>query len=393
MIWTKKYAPVNSKELVGEIRSIMKLEDFVNNFKSQRKKAMILYGPTGTGKTEAVYALAKEKNLEIIELNASDVRKKDHILEIVGNAIKQGSLFGSGKIILIDEIDGLSGMKDRGGAQALASLIGGSAFPIIMTANDPWQSKLSSLRRKTLMVEVPALSSPEICKVLRRICERETIVISEYVLKSVANRAGGDLRSAINDLQLICCGRKEITKEHLEEIGERNKEEDVFNLLRVIFKSTDSKLILDTFDKTNLKFEEVALWVDENLPKEYFGHELGDAYDKLSKSDVFKGRIMRRQHWRFMVYQKYFMSVGVAISKKGSKKGFVNYERSKRILKMWIAKMKYGKRKSICEKISSKCHVSSKRAMKDIFPYVKNILSSESEFLDLSEEEVGWLEK
>ena len=393
MIWTKKYAPVCVKELVGDISSIMKLEDFIKNFSRQSKKAMILYGPTGTGKTDAVYALAKELKLEVVELNASDVRKKDYILEIVGNAINQGSLFGSGKVILIDEIDGLSGMKDRGGAQALASLVGKSSFPIVMTANDPWKSKLSGLRRKSFMVEFCALSYLEIFKVLKRISEGEEINISDQVLKAIANHVGGDLRSAINDFQLVAFGRKEVLKEHLDELGERNKEEEIYNLLRLIFKSKDSLLILQTFDNTNLKFDDIVLWIDENLPKEYFGSELSVAYDRFSKSDVFKGRIMKRQHWRFLVYQKYLMSVGVAISKIKSKKGFVNYGPTTRILKLWKAKMKYGKKKAICEKIAEKCHMSSKRALKDVFPYVQNVLEKEKEFLDLNEEEIEWLER
>ncbi len=391
MIWTKKHAPVCKGELVGEIRSIMMLDDFITNFKRARKKAMILYGPTGSGKTEAVYALAKEKNLEIIELNASDVRKKDYILEIVGNAIQQGSLFGSGKIILIDEIDGLSGIKDRGGAQALASLVDKSAFPIVMTANDPWQSKLSGLRRKALLVEMPAVNYMDIFKVLKRISEREDILVKDDVLKCLSNRSGGDIRSSVNDFQLVAFGRKEVLKEHLDEIGERNKEEEIYDLLRLIFKSRDSSLILQSFDNTNLKFDEIKLWIDQNLPKEYKGRELANAYDSFSKSDVFAGRIMKRQHWRFLVYQKYFMSVGIAIAKLESKKGFVNYEPTGRILKLWKAKMKYGKKKSICEKIGEKCHVSSKRALKELFPYVHTFLDKESDFLELDEEEVNWL--
>jgi replication factor C large subunit len=391
MIWTNQYAPQTTKELVGDIRSIMQLQDFVGNYKNQKKKALLIYGPTGSGKTEAVYALAKEQNLEIVELNASDIRKKDYILEIIGNAICQESLFGNSKIILIDEIDGLSGMKDRGGASALASLIAKSSFPIIMTANDPWQKKLSGLRKKSKTLEFAALSYLEISKVLKRIAEKENISVSEDILKGIANRAGGDIRSAINDFQLIAFGRKEILKEHLEEIGERGKEEEIHNLLRVIFKSKDTELILQTFDKTNLNFDEIKIWIEENLPKEYSGVELKDAFDSFSKADVFKGRIIRRQHWRFLVYQKYFMSVGVAIAKRESKKGFVNYEQSKRILKMWIAKMKYGKKKSICEKIANNCHTSYKKSMKEIFPHAQLFLKQEKDYLDLSEEEFDWL--
>ncbi|MBT7237256.1 replication factor C large subunit [Candidatus Woesearchaeota archaeon] len=391
MIWTKKYAPQSLKDLVGDEKSILQINDFVNRFDTYRKKASIIYGPTGTGKTEAVYALAKENDLEVLEINASDFRNKEHILETVGKSINQASLFGREKLILVDEVDGLSGRKDRGGATALASLIAKTSFPIVMTANDPWQSKLSGLRKKCNLIEFPSVNYLEIFKVLKRIADSEGINVSDEILKSIANTSGGDIRSAINDFQSVSFGREELTKEHLEDIGERGKEEDIFNLLRVIFKSTDSKLILKAFDDTNLKFDEVMLWVEENLPKEYSGIELKDAYDKLSKADIFKRRIMRRQHWRFMVYQKYLMSAGVASCKVGSKKGFVDYERSKKILKLWMAKMKYGKRNSISEKISEKCHLSKKKSVKDVFPYIKLALNSERDYLDLGEEEINWI--
>ncbi len=391
MIWTKKYAPESLKDLVGEEKSILKINDFIKQFRTYGKKASIIYGPTGTGKTEAVYALAKENNLEVLEINASDFRNKAHILEIVGKSINQMSLFGKGKLILVDEVDGLSGRKDRGGASALASLIAKTSFPIVMTANDPWQKKLSGLRKKCNLIEFPAVNYLEIYKVLKKIADSEQINVSEDILKSISNRSGGDIRSAINDFQLVSCGREEILKEHLEDIGERGKEEDIFNLLRLIFKSTDSKLILKTFDDTNLKFDEVMLWVEENIPLEYSGIELKHAYDKLSKADIFKHRIMRRQHWRFMVYQKYLMSAGVASSKIEPKKGFVDYIRSKKILKLWMAKMKYGKRNSIAGKISEKCHVSTKKSIKDIFPYIKLALNSKENYLELSDEELDWV--
>lgn len=393
MIWTKKYAPQSSKDLVGEEKSILKINDFVKQFKTYKKKASIIYGPTGTGKTEAVYALAKENDLEVLEINASDFRNKEHILEIVGKSINQMSLFGKGKLILVDEVDGLSGRKDRGGAPALASLISKTSFPIIMTANDPWQKKLSGLRKKCNLIEFPSVNYLDIFKVLKRIADSEEINVSDDILKSIANLAGGDIRSAINDFQLVSFGRGEIKKEHLEDLGERGKEEDIFNLMKLIFKSTDSKLILKTFDDTNLKFDEVMLWVEENVPREYSGIELKHAYDKLSKADIFKRRIMRRQHWRFMVYQKYLMSVGVSTAKISPKKGFVDYVRSKKILKLWMAKMKYGKRNAIAEKIAGKCHVSTKKSIRDIFPYIKLALNSEKDYLDLSEEEISWITK
>ena len=105
--WTKQYTPSKLDEIEGQDTAIEQLQEYVKNFK--RGKALLLWGPSGCGKTCSAHAIAKELNLEIIEVNASDFRNKDQIDATVGNASKQMSLFSKGKIILVDEIDGLSG--------------------------------------------------------------------------------------------------------------------------------------------------------------------------------------------------------------------------------------------------------------------------------------------
>src|SRR3989344_1181590 len=110
MNFAEKYRPSSLKEVIGNQVTLMKLRKAVSE-----KKPVLLYGLTGTGKTSAVQALAKDLNYELIEVNASDTRNKDSIHSVIGSAASQMSLFSKGKIILIDEVDGLSGQKDRGG--------------------------------------------------------------------------------------------------------------------------------------------------------------------------------------------------------------------------------------------------------------------------------------
>ena len=78
------------------------------------KKGVILHGAPGTGKTSLAYAIAFELDAEILELNASDLRNKQKVAEIIGPASRQKSLFKKNKILLIDEVDGISA-RDRGG--------------------------------------------------------------------------------------------------------------------------------------------------------------------------------------------------------------------------------------------------------------------------------------
>ena len=108
-----KYKPKGIKEIEGQDLQIEKLKDFIINHSRQKKKAVLIYGPSGIGKTSTAYAIANDLNYEIYETNASEFRNSEQINQKVGNAIKQQSLFAKGKIILVDEIDGLSGHQDR----------------------------------------------------------------------------------------------------------------------------------------------------------------------------------------------------------------------------------------------------------------------------------------
>ncbi len=389
-VWTERYAPKSLRDLVIDKKTINLLRSFVENFKNQRKKAALIYGPTGSGKTCSVHTLASDLGYEILEINASDTRNKDSINEIVGNSIKQHSLFNKGKIILIDEIDGLSGMQDRGGVQVLTKLLEESSWPIILTANDPWSSKLKSLKSKSLLIEFKDLRIKDTYKILKKICVEEGIKIDKELLLEIAENSMGDLRAAINDLQTIAEGKKEVKKEDILLYG-RKRKESVFKVLNKIFKSKDLNL-LDVFDDAGINLDEGLLWLDENLPLVYKGEELKAAYEKLSRADVFRGRILRWQYWRFLVYQNTLMTAGVSVSKDDVDNTFTNYKRTSRILKLWRAKIKYQKRRDIAEKISKHTHCSVKKVIKDM-PYIKHALVKEgvAEELDLTPDEMNWL--
>jgi replication factor C large subunit len=111
--------------------------------------------------------------------------------------------------------------------------------------------------------------------------------------------------------------------------------------------------------------------MDENIPLEYKGEELVKAYDALSQADVFRGRIYRKQYWRFLIYEYFLLSGGIAASKDYNKTGFTSYKKPSRILKIWLNNQRTMKKKSICIKYAKHTHISIKRAMRD-FLLIKN---------------------
>jgi replication factor C large subunit len=118
----------------------------------------------------------------------------------------------------------------------------------------------------------------------------------------------------------------------------------------------------------------------------------------LSRADVFRGRISRWQHWRFLTYINDLLTAGIALSKTEKYPGFNKYTRTTRILNMWQFNQKNAKRKSIAQKIALKTHTSSKRVVNDTLPYLRIVFKKNkeeanrlAEYFELDKEELAYL--
>ena len=387
--WTEKYRPIYFEDIRGQEEAVAKVKDFIKNF-PLKKRAIILYGPAGTGKTALANAAAKEINSEIFELNASNLRNKEKLKETLKPAIEQQALLKKGKIILIDEVDWIMG-EDRGGIQELIELIELSEYPIILTANDVWTKKLSPLRKKCGIIELKNLDYKIIKDVLIKILRKEKKFIDNKILTEIALKTKGDLRAAVNDAQTIS---KLSSEEQIKTLfDERNKEENILDALKKIFKLKATNETLRVFDSVDMKTDEVSLWVEKNIPLEYQDKKLAKAYELLSEKDLFNGRIYKQQYWRFLVYENIFLSYGMASLNKENKTNFTKYKKPTRVLKIWMNNLKIAKKKTISEKYAKHSHISIKKAMKE-FPIIKLLINSNPkipEELDLDEDEMAYL--
>ncbi|MEI6849767.1 MAG: replication factor C large subunit [archaeon] len=382
----EKYRIRKYLDLVKQDVAVAEIKTFIKEF--PKKKAMILYGPAGTGKTSLALAAAKENDYEVLELNSSDLRNRAQLEAVLKPATQQTSLFKKGKLLLVDEVDGVTG-TDIGGIPELIRLIEETKFPIIMTGNDVWQSKLSQLRQKCKLVEMKSLQTTTIVEILKKVCEKEKIKRDDEFLRKLAIKSQGDIRAALNDLQSYS-HNSEILVDSSEK---RDVEDNIFNILKKIFK--ERQPFLELFETTKMSLDEILLWIEENIPKEYKNEALAKAYHALGKADVFRGRIYKNQSWRFLIYQNIFQSAGISFAKPGIlPPSFTRYEPPKRILKIWLNNQKMEKKKTISRKYAKLVHCSTKRAMRD-FAMLKIIIQKQEiqDQMRLSEDEVDFIKK
>lgn len=112
--------------------------EWISDFEHQLKKAFILWGPPGAGKTYMTYRMGRELGHDIIEFNASDTRDKAFIRKLKMVCL-QPSLDLESQIILLDEVDSFSDKK------GLIEVLGMTKKPIIMTANNVY--KVNAIRK------------------------------------------------------------------------------------------------------------------------------------------------------------------------------------------------------------------------------------------------------
>ena len=384
MPFTEKYKPKNLKEFVDQKEAVELFLNWIKKWKPG-SKALLFYGMPGTGKSCLLYAFANEKNLDLVEMNASDWRSASQIQEILGQSMRQAPLFKKSKIFLIDEIDGIAGKADLGGVGAIIKIIKESRFPVVLTANNPYDPKLRILRQYCQLVQFKKISVWDIEKRLKQICEKEKIKYDEEVLRQLAKRSEGDLRAAINDLETIASGKKEITLEDLEILGYREKEKSIFDVLKMIFKTKTAlaaKLSVAEVDKDP---EEIFWWIENNITREYEKpEEIAKAFDMLSRADLFRRRITLRQDWRFRAYMIDLMTAGVAIAKKDMYHKFTKYQYPSNIMFLGKTKLSRKALDEILKKLARELHASQKKVRSEYLPFLRIIFKDKKKLSEFA---------
>jgi replication factor C large subunit len=390
-LWTEKYKPAGLDGIVGQPKARNDIMEFMSSWRPGQ--AAFLHGPPGVGKTVSVEALASDRELSILRLNASDSRNASSIEEALMSASQSRSLFGKGRLILIDEVDGISG-RERGAVGSIIRVIKVSRFPVFVIANDPWKPKLAPLRNACKVIRFSKIMAPTIEKRLRDIAKLEGIETEEAAVKSLARFAQGDLRSAISDLQMACHGRKSLAMKDLSGLGFRERESSIFTAMPVIFHSRKISAARKSIYEMDKDPDEVFWWIESNVHQEIDRTKLAEAYDLLSRADMMRSRVHIQQNWRFKAFMTDLMS-GISVVKGETHRpaGYRPFQQPTRIVMMGRSRAKRAMMASLASRIGGHSHCSRKAALRDYVPFLRIMLEGaprQSETgLDLEKEDMS----
>jgi len=276
------------------------------------KPGLLIYGPPGTGKTSAAMALAREMGWEYYELNASDIRSKKLLEQ---TAILTSQYFQLSdhpsrlKLIVLDEVDSLYERNeqgyDTGGKSAILQLLNNTKNPVVLIANDPYELKSTITGRqiadKCIEVNFQRYRSTQIFSTLKEICLKENMSCPDDVLKEISERANGDMRAAINDLEGFNSNFR----------GEsRDQTENIYSLINdALFGKRDFQEIKSGIINLGEDPNNLILFFIENLFKLTDDRlKFHEAMERLAKADVFLGRVLSRQNYAMWGYANDLMS-------------------------------------------------------------------------------------
>ncbi len=267
-IWIEKYRPKLLDEVVGHDEIIERLKAYV---KTRNVPHLMFAGPAGTGKTTSAIALAKELYKDswkqnFIELNASDERGIAIIRGKIKNFARTAPIGKADfKIIFLDEADSLTSDAQSALRRTIEKHTRICRF--ILSVNysskiiEPIQSRCSVFR-------FSPIKEDDIKKYMRKIATAEKLQITKDGLETLIFISRGDLRKAINILQVGASVNKKITAELLYETSATAKPEDIKELINTAltgnFMAARTKLY-DLLIKYGLSGEDIIKQIHQNI--------------------------------------------------------------------------------------------------------------------------------
>lgn len=203
--------PQKIDEIIGQLHLIGEGKVLRRCIAEKRLLSMIFYGPPGTGKTTLAVVLANELQLNYRMFNAVTGNKKD--LE----TIFQEAKYYAGLVLIVDEVHRLN--KDKQDL-LLPHVENGNLILIGATTSNPLHAINPAIRSRCHLFEVRSLSQEDIEEALLHALADERglanrVAIEEDALHIIAKHSNGDIRYALNILEICAIASDQVITKDL----------------------------------------------------------------------------------------------------------------------------------------------------------------------------------
>ena len=372
LMWSEKYRPQIISDMVGNEEPRAAIMEWFAKWK-KGTKPLLLVGPPGIGKTTMAYLVAKQFGYDMIGLNASDVRSKSRINEILTPVLGNVSVLGI-PMIFVDEVDGIHGRGDYGGAAALVDILKEPTVPIVIAANDDSLEKMKNIKKVVTTISFKRIP-PRLLRVyLENILKKESVKLSPGSLIKVIDKSRGDIRSMINLTQSLINGFNPQTETSFEKINVEDGVNAFFKANSIDeARSVLYSMQINPRDKINAFYSSIITSDIDNLT-------LAKYLETISDADMIYGKIMKTQNWRLL---RYLNDILIKLYQNDDRIRYAKYNLSWPLLNRirWDG----AKIKSLSSVMAKKLHLSSSAFVSICLPYVLFCIKNKTLELELEE--------
>ena len=372
MMWSEKYRPKNILDLIGNEDARNSFVEWLTKWK-KGTKPILLVGPPGIGKTTLANLAAKQFDYDLISLNASDVRSKKNIQEILSPVLGNETIFGT-PMIFIDEVDGIHGRADYGGTEAIIKILKESTVPIVLAANSDLSDKMKSIKKNTRVIQFRPLSPRLLRFYLNKILQLENAKISSDSLMKLVAESNGDIRSMINFAQALVTGFNPPTEKSFESL-------DIEESINTFYKANSIdearsilySLRIDPREKINAFYSSI---IGSSISTD----DMQRFLQIISTADMLYGKIMKTQQWRLL---RYLDAILLGLYKKDLPIRYSKYNLSWPVLNRirWDG----AKIKSLIGSFAKNMHVSKSTFSTLYFPFLLYCIKNKKIDLEFDE--------
>jgi replication factor C large subunit len=315
MMWVESSRPRTVEELIGNEEARLAIIKWLAEWVIG-SKPLLLLGPPGVGKTTVVQALSFQFDYDLIEMNASDTRNREILLNRIIPAFKNTSLLEKKMLLFLDEVDGISGRQDIGGIEYLVSVLKAPTIPVIMAANSR-DTKIRDLAKISKVIEFEPIHPRLLLLYINHILKKHNVTLSPEDKFSIVRSSNGDVRALLNNAQSISAGY-DAYKEDSFDVDIKSAVNLFFSCLsaeeaKKILSRTDAVYIDPRFgistderrrDIVNALFSSIlSSRIDISI--------LAIMLDILSKIDVLVGRMGTNRQWSLLKYFDTLIAYGL----------------------------------------------------------------------------------